>query len=282
MAHINQRDVREQRKLRKRILLSILLFIPLALAVYFFFAISGQTLNAETVDQILIGELGKSPFATLSERESIALCMNSVEHATKITDSSRPFENYRAFYLTCSDEYTERTWNLYFSGDPNDTLLLNDEGKLYALTPEDAKSLMVSAIFESYLYKTAPSPLSLSIGDAAFTVSPSYTDWHYRVAGDEERTSSAEAEKATFDAVTALPVFNLNNLPEQPDRITLSVSDGTEVKTSENVNEFASLLPSEGGSADVVLTLIWDDAEVDGFYGSARYAFTLNYTPAKG
>ena len=281
MAHINQRDVREQRKRRKRIFLSVLLFVPLALAVYFFFAISGQTLNAETVDQILVGETNKSAFATLTERDSITLCMNSIEHATKITDASRPLEKYRSFYMTCSDEYTTRTWNLYFSGDVNDTLLLNDEGKLYALTPEDAQALMVSAIFESYLYKTAPSPLSLSLGESGFTVSPSYTDWRYLIAGDEERTSSAEAEKRTFDA-SVPPTFNLGNLPEAPDRLTHSVSDGAETKTTENINEFASLLPEEGGTADVVLTLVWDDAEADGFHGTARYAFTLNYTPAKG
>lgn len=278
MAHFNQRDVREQRTNRKRAILAVFLLIPLALAIYFFVTISNRTLNAETVNQILIGEDAKSYFRTLTEREDIALCMNAIDRATKITDSSRPLDKYRVFYLTCSDEYTRRTWNVYFSDDVNDALLLNDENKLYALTPEDAKALMVSSFFENVLYKTAPSYLDLKIGEEAHSVAPSYSDWHYRVAGGETRVTSAEAEKGAFTA-TVVPVFSV---PDGPDHIKLTISNGTDVWETEKLSEFESMLPAEGGELDVTVSVTWSDYETDAFEGKAIYRFSLNYTPVKG
>lgn len=272
MAHLNQREVREQRKNRKRAFLCIFLFLPLVLAGYFLITITNKTLNADTVEKILLSSGDYS--VQLTAREDIALCMNAVMRAKKITEGARPLSSYTEVTLVCSDDYTKKTWRLYLSDTANDALMLNEEDKLYMLTAEDARALMLSDVFE-FLYRTAPPAMTLSFNGEERTVMPSY-NWHYLVEDKSERTNTLDAEIPKFDA-SAAPSFTL---PDDPDETTLTVTVNGEMRRGTPA-DLATLLPESAAEVQVCITASWANPEADRCYGTAQYRFVLNYTPAE-
>ncbi|MBR6530427.1 MAG: hypothetical protein IKT43_03330 [Clostridia bacterium] len=270
MAHFTQRDVREQRKNRKRAFLCIFLFIPLLLAGYFLFAISNKTLNSETVEKIVLSSK-QTKTITLTERADIKLIMDAVAGAKKITQSARPLSEYTEVTFVCSDKYTKDTWRMYFSKSANDALLLNEEDRVYMLQSEDALRLMTDDLF-AFLYKIAPPKLTLKLGEEERSVSPTYS-WHYFVAdGTERQTKNDEVTNTKF-TTDKLPVFDI---ADTPDDVKLSVTVGTDVKTG-TFADLATFLQN-AKKADVRITASWANPEADGYYGTAEYAFILEYT----
>lgn len=276
MAHINQREVREQRRRRKKAFLGIFLLIPLFLAVYFFLSISARTLNADTVEQIVLTQSGENETKTLTEREEIVLCMTAIQNATEIKSAARPISEYREVLLTCSDDYNSANFALYFSESANDVLLKTGESLVYKnLKPEDAMALMVHPVFR-FLYPTAPEPLSITLGEETKTVGASYV-WHYFLADETEQTAEHSETKPTIKADGVLPVFNV---PSDPDETALMVTVGGDVKTG-TIADLKDFLGKKGGKADICLSATWSNPEADGYYGTAEYRFTLDYTPAE-
>ena len=276
MAHINQREVREQRRRRKKAFLGIFLLIPLFLAVYFFLSISARTLNADTVEQIVLTQSGENETQTLTEREEIVLCMTAIQNATEIKSAARPISEYREVLLTCSDDYNSANFALYFSESANDVLLKTGESLVYKnLKPEDAMALMVHPVFR-FLYPTAPQPLSITLGEETKTVGASYV-WHYFLADDTEQTSEHSETNPTIKADGVLPVFNV---PNDPDETALMVTVGGDVKTG-TIADLKDFLGKKGGKADICLSATWSNPEADGYYGTAEYRFTLDYTPTE-
>ncbi len=275
MAHINQRDAREQRRRKKLSFLLIFLFVPLVLAGYFLVSILSQNLNAQTVDEILLTDEKTSTQITLTDRESITLCMDVLARAKAITESARPLSEYRQVQFVCSDEYTKETYLFCFSDSANDTLIVNEENKVYMLSAEDATALMLSDCF-SFLYQTEPGALTMTVGEETYSPAPSYT-WHYFGADETEQEKIAEAPVETYEVRGVLPTFSI---ALEPDETKLTVTVGNDVKTGA-VGDLASLLPAEGGKAEMCITATWSNPEADGYYGTAEYRFILDYTPAE-
>ncbi|MBQ2252500.1 MAG: hypothetical protein II328_00800 [Clostridia bacterium] len=276
MAHINQREVREQRRRRKKAFLGIFLLIPLFLAVYFFISISSRTLNADTVKQIVLTQSSTSATQTLVERDEIALCMTAIRNATEIKSAARPISEYREVLLTCSDDYSRANYALYFSESANDVLIKTAESPVYKnLKPEDAMALMVHPVFR-FLYPTAPEALTVTLGEEEKTVGASYV-WHYFLADETEETAEHSETKPTIEAKGTLPVFNV---PGDPDETTLTVTVNGDVKTG-NIADLREFLGKKPVKADVCLSATWSNPEADGCYGTAEYRFTLDYTPAE-
>lgn len=273
MAHINQREVREQRRRRRAAFLSIFLLIPLFLAGYFFYTITFARLTAETVKEIVLTHSSHSE--TITEREDIARLMGALENAIKITESARPLSEYEAVTLTCSDEYNSARFTLYLSDSANDALMVNEEEKLHTLTPADATALLLSEEF-SFLYRSSPDVMELKLGDEVHYIAPAYT-WHYTVADGSERTAEDTPAVLTLSAKGAAPVFTV---PGEPDETRVTVTVGNDRKTG-TLAELTSLLPKTRATVDVSVGATWSNPEADGYYGTAQYHFILDYTPAE-
>lgn len=273
MAHIHQREVREQRRRRRNALLSVFLLIPLFLAGYFFHTISSAKLTAQTVEEILINCDDHSE--TITEREPIKRIMNAIGGAKKITQSARPLSEYRNVSLTCADSYTKASYTLCLTDSANDALLVSEEGVLYSLSPEHATALLVSEEF-AFLYQSAPWNAEMTLAGETHSIAPAYT-WHYTLADGSERTASAEGEFSRYTAVGTLPEFTLYG---EPDETKLSVTVGDDVKTG-SLASLASLMPETKAEVEITVLAAWQNPEADGYYGSAEYRILLDYTPSE-
>ncbi len=275
MAHHNQRQVRDQRQKRRNAFLCIFLFIPLILAGVFLFRIYNKELNADTVTEIQLVYNEKT--YTLTDKGAITRCMNAVRHAIKITLHEHSFDHYKKVAFSCTDSFTQELCTLYLSDDAADCLVIDRDGKTHSISEADAMALLCAEEF-SFLYTTAPLPLDIKIGDKTHTLSASY-EWNYLLPNEETRTTSATEEKeTTLVAEGTLPEFSVQG---NPDEVTLSVlyPDGTG-EHGKPIPELPDLLPAAGGEVQVSVSATWDDAQTDGYWGTAKYNFTLIYLPA--
>lgn len=253
--------------------LLIFLFIPLFVAGYFLLALSSTALTAENVTSISLVR-ADGTIQQIEARETIALFMNAINGAGGITQSARPLSEYTAVALACTDSVTEQEYTLYLAQKERDCVLKNAHGELFAIGKEDTVRLLCDPLFD-FLYLSAPSALEIRLSDRTLSAAASY-DWHYLLPdGTERATQSSDGDTPTALSCTGAPTLSV---PGEPDEVRLSVSYGGE-KREGALTQFTAFLPAEPAEVAVTINANWSNPDADGYYGSATYNLTLQYTP---
>ncbi|MCI8387724.1 MAG: M23 family metallopeptidase [Clostridiales bacterium] len=248
------------------------LFIPSYIAIANYVMAQNAPVSENSISSLEItdpnGELYKLSSDNTNDAAVIANFVAINNNAIAQPSLPEPLvgTNYFEFKYYTYDRVS--TYKYYFTNNPTEAYYVDNGGKAYRITEDDASSFLATS-YARCLYNTTSFPKMTVSGE---TIDPSTANWQYEVYGGEYIPLegiqlSSESEKVHY--MKGAFALNFDN---QPDFCTVTINDHGTIVYSDIYENIANA-SLEGKTIDVTVEAKWYGSEDETCYGDATYKF---------
>lgn len=264
--------------MNKKIIVIILLvlFIPTALALAWFFSVSGSEFTPTNVSEIrLLSDTDEWIYTETAEKEFFTSVVNNFEAIERQKFSS---DTWTLYTLELERTFETIVFYLCLSPDAKNCLAYDDDGVWYRIDTNDARKFLVreelEGIYTSYTYPK----LQAVFSGAVHEVEPREYEWCYMLANGEFSTVSDKTE-AVVDTGYNIPAatgFEIS-FSIMPDWCDVKIFEGEALLFSGDLLSFKTFTHSKDATLKALVFASWYEDESHLYYGTTLTEFTFNY-----
>lgn len=270
----------KSKKLTTAVIVILLLFIPTIIGVVSYRMAQSSPVSKSSVTKMVLRSPKNNEYVfdksaqDQPERQidgnMITYFVTANENAASLSSLSTALagrDYYEAVYY-CYDK--EPVYKYYFSTDPADCYIVDNNGAAYRMSEEDATKFIYSP-YGIDLYTSASVPV-LTVGETV--VHPANMQWQYLLPSGEygdaivPLASSAETAEVGGSLDLSFDVV--------PDYMQVQINNGDEVIYNDLYSGLSALKFSDSGILTVKIQAKWYDDSTRASYGEGYYEFNIN------
>lgn len=254
-----------------RIGVSLLLFIPLVLAVVFASKINPNEVSKGAVKSLTVSYDGIT--STFSDEDSFSTYSAISNGAVEIDDEFRDLEAEIPYEITFTEaDGSVVSYKLYMLEDAADCIFKTNDGKYFMMDSTVAEKLLKRDEFSGVNVASLLPVATYSRGTSTFTLTPDNYTWTYKnIEGVTENISAnkkAENKRIKYDTTTVGTL----SFDKEPDEVKVVLSSNGQTVFDDTFDKLSVALNYTSDTyLDMTVTAKW--YEIDG----AEYHGTLVY-----
>ena len=268
-----------------RIIITLLLFVPLIVAIIFALNTDPNTVSANSLKTVSVTDPdgNKFSFPDESDLSLYSSITSSSREVNKDTLDITGLSQKVPFTVTYEENNREPlVLELYVSENAESLVYTTPDGKYFLVDTSVAQQLIVRPEYASVSSSgILPSITVTGIGEP-YNVTASKYDWTYKTMSGS--FSNASAEITVENPTVKLDISDENlakfDFSKTPDKFELTVKNGEEtlfVGDYSNIKDANMLTFNRDMMLTVTVDAVWEEKEGADYYGSATYKFSALY-----
>lgn len=254
----------------------ILLFLPTYIAVGFYINAQNSPVSDNVVGKMTLSDIDGETFTFIrdseeTEPEMISFFVKMNDNAVPVDNLPEPLRNTPAYTANYYSYNLETTYKYYFTTDPGDAYMVDNEGRTYEIAEDDAK-IFISSKYAVSLYKEAAAPVMTLSGIS--TILPQSMTWKYRLR-DNVYSDAVVPMTDVRDTFVLAGTLNLS-FDIEPDYLFVTILNGEEMIFSDLYSNISAAVFNENAALTVGVKAEWYEDEERGSYGEATYTFIMD------